>query len=77
MKKAIIQLETLTCPSCIQKIEGALKKVNGIDKESVNVRFNASRTAVHFDDEKVSIEQIEEAITKMGYPVLSSKVKAV
>ncbi len=77
MKKAILQLETLTCPSCIQKIEGALKKVNGIDKESVNVRFNASKTQVNFDEEKVSVEQIKEAITKMGYPVLSSKIKAI
>ncbi|MFA5651158.1 MAG: heavy-metal-associated domain-containing protein [Proteiniphilum sp.] len=76
MKKATIQLETLTCPSCIQKIEGALKNVDGVDKESVNVRFNASKTVVHFDEEKTSIEQIEEAITRMGYPVLSSKVKA-
>lgn len=75
MKKAIIQLETLTCPSCIQKIEGSLKKVNGVDKESINVRFNASKTVVNFDEEKVSIEQIEEAITKMGYPILSSKEK--
>jgi copper chaperone CopZ len=25
MKNAIIQLEPLTCPSCVQKIEGAIK----------------------------------------------------
>lgn len=28
MEKAILQLETLSCPSCMQKIEGALKSVN-------------------------------------------------
>ncbi len=28
---ATIQLETLTCPSCIQKIEGAVKGLDGID----------------------------------------------
>ena len=77
MKKATIQLETLTCPSCIQKIEGALKKVEGIDNASVNIRFNASKTKVNFDEEKVSIHQIEEAIRRMGYPVLSSGVKAL
>ncbi len=76
MKKATIQLETLTCPSCIQKIEGTLKNLKGIDKDSVNVRFNASKTIVNFDEEKTSLEQIEKAITRMGYPVLSSKVKA-
>jgi copper chaperone CopZ len=40
MKKATIQLETLTCPSCILKIEGALKSLAGVDKESINVSFN-------------------------------------
>lgn len=77
MKKATIQLETLTCPSCIQKIEGALKKVEGVDNASVNIRFNASKTEVNFDEEKVSIDQIEVVIRRMGYPVLSSGVKAL
>jgi len=40
MQKATIQLETLTCPSCIQKIENAVKSLEGVDKESVNVLFN-------------------------------------
>ena len=29
MKSATIQLETLTCPSCMLKIEGALKNLDG------------------------------------------------
>ena len=37
MEKAILQLETLSCPSCMQKIEGAVKSVNGIDKDSIKV----------------------------------------
>jgi len=35
MKKAVLQLETLVCPSCSMKIEGALKSITGIDKERV------------------------------------------
>ncbi len=35
MKKATIQLETLTCPSCILKVENATKSVPGVDKDSV------------------------------------------
>ena len=76
MKEATIQLETLTCPSCIQKIEGAMKKLEGIDKDSVKVMFNASRVKANFDEEKLTIEDIENAITKMGYGVEKSKVKA-
>ena len=32
MQKATIQLETLTCPSCMLKIEGAVKSIDGVDK---------------------------------------------
>ncbi len=35
MQKATIQLETLTCPSCMQKIENGVKALDGIDKENL------------------------------------------
>ena len=38
MQKATIQLETLTCPSCLQKIENGVGKLNGVDKESLKAR---------------------------------------
>ncbi|HZK23187.1 MAG TPA: heavy-metal-associated domain-containing protein [Atopostipes sp.] len=75
MKAATIQLETLTCPSCLQKIEGALKGLGGIDQDTVKVSFNSSRVRVSFDEDKVSIEEIEGAIDKLGYDVLKSRVK--
>lgn len=75
MKEAIIQLETLACPSCMQKIEGAVKRLDGIEQDSVKVSFNSSRVKLNFDEDKVSIEQIENAITKVGYEVQKSKVK--
>lgn len=75
MQKATIQLETLTCPSCMQKIENGVKSLEGVDKESLKVLFNSSKVRVEFDDEKVSIEDIENAIDKLGYEVLKSQVK--
>ncbi len=75
MKRATLQLETLTCPSCMQKIENATKALNGVDKESVKVMFNSSKVKLDFDDEKLSIEDVEKAITAMGYEVLKSQVK--
>ena len=74
MQKATIQLETLSCPSCIQKIEGAMKTLEGVDQKTVKVMFNASKLKVSFDQEKVSIEDIEKSITRMGYGVEKSKV---
>lgn len=75
MKSASIQLETLTCPSCTFKINSAVKSVEGIDKESVNVMFNSSKVKLDFDPEKLSVELIEKSITDLGYEVIKSKVK--
>ena len=75
MQKATIQLETLSCPSCLQKIENAMKGMNGIDKDSVKVLFNSSKVKVDFDSASLSIETIEKAIQDLGYPVIKSKVK--
>jgi len=75
MKKATIQLETLTCPSCVLKIENATKGLGGVEKESVKVSFNSSKVKLNFDDEKLSVEDIEKAITSLGYEVKKSIVK--
>ena len=75
MKKATIQLETLTCPSCAQKIENAVKSLNGVEKESVKVLFNSSKARFDFDDEKLSLGDIEKAIIALGYEVKKSQAK--
>lgn len=75
MKSATIQLETLACPSCSLKIEAALKALEGIDKDSINISFNTSKVKLNFDEERVSIVEIEETIRRMGYEVEKSKVK--
>jgi copper chaperone CopZ len=76
MKKATIQLETLTCPSCALKIEKAVKSLNGVDKDSVNVTFMSSKVKLEFDDEKLKVDEIEKAITSLGYEVKKTQVKA-
>ncbi len=75
MKKATIQLEPLTCPSCMLKIEGGVKALNGVDTESINVSFNSSKVKLNFDDAKVSVSDIEKAITRLGYDIIKSQVK--
>jgi len=75
MHKATINLESLSCPSCLQKIENAIKGLNGVEKDSVKVMFNSSRVRTDFDPETVTIENIEKAIEDLGYPVIKSRVK--
>ena len=76
MQNANIQLETLTCPSCLQKIENGVGNLNGVDKDTLKVMFNASCVKFNFDGEVLTIEEIEKAINDLGYEVKRSRVKA-
>jgi|26BtaG_2_1085354.scaffolds.fasta_scaffold00001_139 copper chaperone CopZ len=73
IKNATFQLETLTCPTCITKIEGVLLKNPGV--ENAKVLFNSSKVKVEYDEEKVSADSITKLIEKLGYPVMSSNIK--
>lgn len=67
MKKTI-QMEELVCPMCAQKIETALKKVDGVI--SASVLYNASKAKVEFDETKISAEELCRIITGLGYVVI-------
>lgn len=69
MSKAEFQLEPLTCPSCIKKIEGTLRKMEGI--QDARVLFNSSKVKVSFDEATLQIEEISNRIGKLGYEILS------
>ncbi|WP_156857836.1 heavy-metal-associated domain-containing protein [Oceanobacillus sp. AG] len=62
------QLEPLTCPTCIKKIETGLNRIDGI--EEAKVMFNSSKVKATFNEEQVSADDIKETIEKLGYAVL-------
>jgi copper chaperone CopZ len=72
MKNGVFQLEPLTCPSCIKKIEMTLNKMTGVD--SVKVLFNISKVKAQFDESQIEADQLIETIKRLGYSVLSTKV---
>ncbi|MDL4840582.1 heavy-metal-associated domain-containing protein [Aquibacillus rhizosphaerae] len=72
MSKAVFQLEALTCPSCIKKIETTLNKTKGV--EFAKVLFNSSKVKTEFDESQIEVSEIEGKISKLGYPVLSAKI---
>lgn len=69
MKTIKFQLEPLTCPSCIKKIEGKVGKMEGV--EEVKVMFNSSKVKASFDQDQVTSEELRVTIEKLGYPVIS------
>jgi len=70
MKEIIFQLETLTCPSCIKRIEKGIKGLKDIDQ--VIVLFNSSRVKVKTNLNYDS-NLIVDKINKLGYQVKSFK----
>ena len=54
------QLEPLTCPSCVHKIEKALNKMDGV--EEAKVLFNSSKVKATFHEETVSAEKLQEQL---------------
>ncbi|WP_405099009.1 heavy-metal-associated domain-containing protein [Oceanobacillus sp. FSL H7-0719] len=63
------QLEPLTCPSCIKKIETKVAKMPGV--EEAKVLFNSSKVKTTFNETDISAEEIKETIEKLGYNVLN------
>lgn len=71
MTKSIYQLETVTCPSCIRRIELSIGKLNGVSQ--VNVKFNASKVEVDYDEQVITKDKIGASINTLGYKVLNVK----
>ncbi|MBK4862339.1 metal-binding protein [Enterococcus faecium] len=59
----------------MKKIESAVRELNGIDHNNVKGVFNASKIRVDFDENMLTVEDVEKAIENLGYPVIKSKVK--
>jgi len=72
MKKAVYQLEPLTCPSCIKKIETALGRTDGV--KLAKVLFNSGKVRTEFDETVVQADEVAKVIEKLGYPVIKTKV---
>lgn len=67
MKNTTLKLETLTCPSCMQKINDAVNKLEGVD--TTKILFDSSKARVIYDDQLTSEEEIMKQINRTGYEV--------
>lgn len=70
MKKTILRSQELSCPSCIAKIETALKSLNGVSEAKVN--FNSGKIEVQHDPQTAKVEDLVKAIKSVGYEARES-----
>lgn len=55
----------MTCASCANSIEKALKKVHGVKEATVN--FATEKLSIKFDESQVSLDDIKKTVNKIGY----------
>lgn len=66
MKKVQLQVDNLSCASCVHHIEPGLEKVSGI--HDLNVNFATGSVEVNLDEKVLSEEDLLKAFDKIGYP---------
>ncbi len=65
--KATLIVSGMTCTNCAKAIELTLKKLHGVS--DVKVSFELGRVWVEFDENKLNLVNIKEAIESLGYQV--------
>lgn len=67
MAKRTFSITGMTCAACARAIERSVSKVDGVKSASVN--FATEKLTVEFDEGKVDLSRIKEAVEKVGYGV--------
>jgi heavy metal translocating P-type ATPase len=65
MENATLKLRGMSCASCANNIEEAIRSVPGVDACSVN--FGAEQVTVTYDPGKTDVATIQEAVDGAGY----------
>ncbi len=66
-----LQVDGMTCASCVGRVEKALSKVPGVDAASVNL---ASETARVSFDGQLKLDDLADALNEAGYPPVTNEV---
>ena len=70
--KAVTEMETktfsvtgMTCASCVQSVEKATRRLDGVKESSVNMA--TEKMVIHYDPAVVSVSDIKTAVSDAGY----------
>jgi len=65
MKSVTLNVQGMSCSHCVNAIEGAMKEIGANGK----VDLAANKVTVDYDESKVNLDKIKEAIEEQGYDV--------
>lgn len=69
METVNLKLRGMSCASCANSIEGAIRSVSGVSASTVN--FGAEQATVTYDPQKTDLENIQAAVSEAGYAAFS------
>ncbi len=70
-EKLSLKIGGMSCASCAQTIEKALKKIEGVQEAHVNLA--TEKAAISYDPTQITPEKIAEAIEETGYQVIGQE----
>ncbi len=62
-----LKVEGMTCGHCKAAVEGALGESTGVSEATADI--DAGLVNVNYDESKISLDKIKEAIEDQGYDV--------
>jgi copper chaperone len=62
-----LDVKGMSCGHCVSAVESSVKELDGI--ETVNVDLSSNKVTVSFDETKVQLTEVKEAIEEAGYDV--------
>jgi len=68
MAKVVLKVKGMHCASCSILIDKLLAKQPGV--ASVKTSYGAEKTAIEFDESKITLPKIDEFINKLGYDLV-------
>lgn len=69
--KETYKVEGMTCASCANAAERAVRKLDGVVNQNVNLA--TEKLTVEFEDDKVDYDTLEKAISKAGYKLVKEE----
>ncbi|CAM4417668.1 copper chaperone CopZ [Paenibacillus macerans] len=66
MQNITLNVEGMSCNHCVKSVEGAVAGLGATGK----VDLAGKKVEVSFDESKVTVDQIKEAIEEQGYDVV-------
>lgn len=68
MAKVVLKVKGMHCASCSILIDKLVGKQPGV--ASVKTNYGSAKTAIEFDESKISLKTIDEFVNKIGYDVV-------